>query len=396
MRRTDLVIKIVSIILFLAFAMYLGVYLYNSVMYPFSTALAISHTIEEGAQVSGLVVRDETVIDAGYDLYELLVDEGKKVSSGQAIAVAYVSLKALEAAEEIHSLQTQIAYLESAAREAITPADVSRLMSEEITRLSYAVGKRDFSAIESASVEIKALIFNSSKTDSQARLAELNDRLSALLSTSGGDTLSLYASYSGIFSAVVDGYEDIGPKNLKDITPSSLNALLSDDREGGESSPGKLISGLKWYYVVSLPEKDAARLTEGGSALLRFSKNYKAEMSMTVESISAAENGERAVVFSSTRNLSSITAFRELDAEIVYSSVSGIQVPKEAIRLDGDGNPCVYIVSGLQAELKRVEIIYETVDYYLIRNDTSNESALREGAEIIVKATDLYEGKVIY
>lgn len=404
MRRTDIVIKVVSVILFAAFAIYLGVYLYDNIMNPFSTAPALSYTIEEGAKVSGLVAREEEIINARYDIYELLVGEGEKVSSGQAVATAYLSLVALETADEIYSLHTQIAYLEATVVSSAAPADKPGLIADEMEKLSYSVSKRDFSSVEESSLKLRALAMGSGSSDTQAQLDELNARLNALLSSLGGGAVSIVAPYSGVFSGVIDSYEDISPDTLGGLSPSELKALMSEDRSGDSSAPGKLVSGLAWYYAVTLPEEEAARFSakvglsveDGGGALMRFSKNYSAELTMAVESISKPESGECVVVFSSTRGLSSTTAFRELEAEIVFSSVSGLQVPKEAVRLDEEGNTCVYIVSALQAELKRVDIVYETESYYLVINNESNRYALLEGAEIIVKASGLYDGKVIY
>lgn len=56
----------------------------------------------------------------------------------------------------------------------------------------------------------------------------------------------------------------------------------------------------------------------------------------------------------------------------------------------------VYAVVGHQAEKKPVEIVREGSDYYLVTpTDNTTKKRLRAGDEIIVTATDLYDGKVV-
>ena len=53
---------------------------------------------------------------------------------------------------------------------------------------------------------------------------------------------------------------------------------------------------------------------------------------------------------------------------------------------------CVFTMTGLQAERRRVVPVYEDEEYCLV--DSTGEDALRAGNEIIIKASGLYNGKV--
>ena len=55
----------------------------------------------------------------------------------------------------------------------------------------------------------------------------------------------------------------------------------------------------------------------------------------------------------------------------------------------------LYAVVNGQAEFKRVEILDEGADYYVVAPTTQDSRALRAGDEIIVRATDLYDGKLL-
>jgi hypothetical protein len=50
---------------------------------------------------------------------------------------------------------------------------------------------------------------------------------------------------------------------------------------------------------------------------------------------------------------------------------------------------------GGQAEFKQVKIQGEGSDYYVVTPATEGSRALRAGDEIIVRATDLYDGKLL-
>lgn len=97
-------------------------------------------------------------------------------------------------------------------------------------------------------------------------------------------------------------------------------------------------------------------------------------------------------------------------ADILFGSVTGYWVEKSAIYVDSStGNAGVYRLYGSQAMWVDVDLLWEGEDHYLIRQSpqydeegkeiplTSLEAArqLRDGAEIIVAGTDLYDGKVL-
>ena len=53
---------------------------------------------------------------------------------------------------------------------------------------------------------------------------------------------------------------------------------------------------------------------------------------------------------------------------------------------------CVFTMTGLQAERKKVDLIYAGEEYCLLSSQGSD--ALREGNKVIVQANNLHDGKV--
>ena len=130
---------------------------------------------------------------------------------------------------------------------------------------------------------------------------------------------------------------------------------------------------------------------------------------MTIERVGDPENGQCAVVLSSDKYLADTTLLRRQTVELVFDSVTGVRVPKEAIRVEqrtvtdeetGEESQAsvtgVYALVGEQAEFKPVTILKQGDTFTLVEAaDTSDRKGLRAGDIVIVAAEDLYDGKVI-
>lgn len=116
---------------------------------------------------------------------------------------------------------------------------------------------------------------------------------------------------------------------------------------------------------------------------------------MLVESISPAEDGLCAVVFSSDKYMQDVAALRGATAEIVFGTLTGISVPREAVHVVTDEDQIenvVYVLQGISAVEVPVNIIAENGDYYMVEE---TRDGLRVGDIIIVRAKELYPGAVV-
>ena len=84
---------------------------------------------------------------------------------------------------------------------------------------------------------------------------------------------------------------------------------------------------------------------------------------------------------------------RTVSATVEFETVTGMLVPKEAMHVDENGKKYVYVLSGLQAQQVDITITGEVDDCYITESESGG--LLNEGAEIIVKANGLYDGKVV-
>ena len=385
MRRSDFYIRVIAAVLFLAVASYIGVYIYNAVINTYVTAPAIIYSVEEMFPAQGYIVRSETVIKDTGDTVLPIVGEGEKVASGQAVAVEYTSRSALETASEIRALKLRIAKLEAPGG----VAEAARL--DSVLALSAAVHSGDLSVLDELSVNIETYIFADNSTQ-ENELPVLQARLEVLERRSEG-MRTIYAPVSGVFSQVVDGYENVSPHSLDGISPDTLAELFTS--RSGSSGTGKLVTEFTWYYAAIMNFEDAKLLTAGRMIQVQFYGVYNTGMQMRIESVGKQEDGLCVVIFSSDRSVHDIAQLRGLRADVVYNTVTGIRVPKEAINLDDDNKTFVYLQTGVRAERVDVEILREYGDSYIVRDGTETGTPLRVGATIIVKANRLYDGKIV-
>ncbi len=398
MEKTDKVTKIVSFLLFLALVAYVGVYLWNAASDSTVTALAVNATIEESTTVTGLAIREEEYLASGAENVGILAQEGSRVSAGAAVAVELSGTAALERVNRMRELELEIArvqtLLEAADTESLGAGEAA--IRSAVSALTGAIARHDLTNLDALSMSLRSLVMaDQSGSVSERDLSALEQELQALRTSETETTRAITAPSAGIFSEILDGYEDYDLSAVRSLTPSALREILLS---GGQSVPenafGKLVTGFVWYFAAVVDAEEAAVLEEGDSVELEFGRYYDGSVSATVAYLGQREGDEQVVIFSCLEALEETLAMRQASADIIFASYSGIRVPAEAIRYDEDGDAYVYTITGMQAERKYVEIVYEAQDFCLVEA-AGDAGALRAGNEIIVSGKDLHDGKVL-
>ena len=385
---------------------------------PLTTTLAYNYQVEEGMDLSGYVVRREQVLaDEASGLLRLQRSEGEKVSAGGTVALVYADQASLDRQREIDELSGRIEQLQF-AQEASLGSEVSLKLDAQIMRslLDYraelAAGRLDNA--EEHETELKSLVLKRDYTysdteDLSGQIAELQSQLKELKAQAASSVRAVKAPVSGVYSAVVDGYETVlTPGLLADMTPSQLNAVQAD--ETLTSQTGKLILGDSWYYAVTMSADQAKALRDsGGTMTLRFAKGVEQDQTVTLYAVGPEEQGRVVVTFRGAYNMAQVTLLRRQSAQLIWRTVAGIRVPNEALRaantkVDQEGNRTaveslgVYCVVGMEARFKPVEVLYSGDGFVLVRSTAASDQEslrLRPGDEIIISAKDLYDGKVV-
>lgn len=399
MEKTDKLIKGVGVLLFIAMLAYLGYYAWNSITNSVQTALAVSTTVTISTPVSGLIVREESTLTSSEPNLYITAEDGCMLAAGGTAARAYSDEIALERAGRIRELQLEISRVEAALYGA-TSEDIAiqaEAVQEAVISLSAAVARGELDEIDVCCLGLGSLVFGDGAEDAtEEQLATLKSELFGLLTNSTTDTKNITTDRAGLFTTMVDGWEQFTIEDVKNITPETLRSLEEAEPSVPAAAYGKLVTSFTWYYAAVVDGEYASGLETGDRVVLNFGRGVSGAVPAEVYDLGPEdENGDRVVVFACTTAQAETLSLRKAQAEVIFSEYSGIRVPAEAVHTDEeDGSLYVYVMTGLQAERKNITVVYEDEDFCLAEVEPEAD-ALREGNEIITKARDIYDGKVM-
>ncbi len=332
MKKTDTLIRITSLLVFIAMVAYLSVYIASRSMNTVQTALTVTATMSDSAPLTGLVIRDELVIRSAEPYIDVTAEDGAKVAAGETVAVSYSSEEALERASRLHVLRQEIedvqASLASVGSVQVT-GDREQSIYSAIESLSSCLRGVDLSELDNRSSALAGILFpaDDGTAASGEYLDELQSEYDELRKTSAGDTEDITVGESGTFSTLVDGYEGVDEDYAMDLTPSALRDLIAAERVVDDSSIGKLITSFDWYYAAIVPWEDGQHLLEGDMVKLSFGRYYSGSLDAQIEYVGRAEHDEQVVIFRIERGQADMLAVRAVSAELVYREFTGLRVP---------------------------------------------------------------------
>lgn len=430
MKQGTLLNKVVMTLFFAAIILYMGGAAWRGLRDPYPTVQAYTYVVEDTMEATGYLVRQEQVIH-GWTIQaegteatvRLLPSEGEKIAAGTTVALLYSDGAAMERSQRLETLEAEAAQL----REAITAGEngqgeqIGRKVTSSMVALRRAVEAGDFTRLESQVGTFKSAVYQQAQRygngdDLAAALAAAQNEINTLRALTPQEGVRVTVPQSGIFSGQVDGYEMVlVPEITEGVTPSLLDSLESRAVEEDSSALGKLITNSQWYFIFSLGEEQAKRLTVGRAVPVRFSRDWSGTVDMTVERISLPENGRVAVVLSTRKFLSETTLLRRQTVELIFDSQMGIRVPLGAVRVEeqtetdkesGETRTVqvtgVYVQVGAFAEFKPVTVLAQGEDYYMVRpllpenaDTVQQKLALRAGDSVIIASEEIWDGKVI-
>ena len=402
-KQGDLYLKIVSIVL----AGIVVAYLVLSVLFgsggsSYTLETAVRCEAGDGQPVSGFVVREEEIITASQPVVVCALTEGERVGSGQRVADGYQTSAARETRDRLTALQEQLSQLRYAASgtagEDTTQTDDA--IEKALGELAALTARRDLTEADDVMSELQPLVLRRSVTADDAarmegRIAELESQISALSAETEQSAEAVTVESAGYFSERTDGLERVlTPESVLQMKPSELRAAAQHASAVPGNAVGRLITGQKWYFAAEIPEARAEQTAAGETLTVSFGLEKLSQIRMQVEAISEAEDGVCTIVLSCEREPQEVTALRRQSADIIFSSYTGLRVPKQALYMV-DGQAGVYVLEGARARWKPVEILYAYGDGYVVELDQSSTGNLWPGDDIILTSDDIEDGKVM-
>ncbi len=375
------------------------------------TQTAVKITVNDSFMADGWFFRNEVVVQGTTgDTVKHIVQVGDKVQKSAALAVVYSSTQALENSQKISVLDDQIALLNSAAQMITSGSDsvkIESMITTKISELSLAMQQSTVSGMQSSVTELRNLCLRRGigSIDKDVLLGQaqaLESERNYLQQQIGGGSITIASPAAGYFSEVVDGFEtQLTIDSLETMTASELENLDPNKISSTSSNNlGKIVQDFRWYFAMSVSQEDIENLSVGDSLLLGFAQ-VSSDISVNVEDIRKEKNNGKALLIISGMEITpEILSMRYQSVEVIKKIYTGIKVPKSAVRIktDSNGNATqgVYILPDSLSRFKAIEVLYETSDYYVVKQGTTVENTgLVVGDSIIVKGRDLEDLKVI-
>ncbi len=411
MKQGAVINKIVMLLIFFAILLYFGGAAWRGLREPYPTVQAYAYAMDDVAETTGYLAREERVLNGSGGVVRLVPAEGEKVAAGATVALLYADESAVERAQRMEALEAEEAQLMSAiaaiGEQRALGEKSSQVVLDALVKLRVSVQTGDLTQLEHQTLSFKNAVYsqvqrggdedalNTALSNTRAEM----DRLRAQSVASVGRVTS---AQSGVFSGQVDGYESVLlPGTLKDLTPAELDGMDKRAHPVSSLALGKVITDSTWYFVCVLPQETCARLTVDKPVTVRFSRDWSGLVEMNVDAIGKLQDGRATVVLSSDRYLSNTTLLRRQTVDLVFATRDGIRVPTAAVRME-DGQAVVYVKVGVFAEKKPVTVLAQGEDYYLVSpllpkdaTAAQQKKALRAGDAVVITGEEIWDGKVL-
>ena len=404
-----------SVLLALAAAVLLVVFLLaqivGSLMNTVSTVEVMRVTADDSFTAQGWFFRDETLASGvSSETVKHIVRSGEKVQKDAPLAIVYTDAAALETSQKVEMLSDEVDLLTAAIQTSSNSSDVAKLDQQIASQIAVVSSKTQGGVVNGIGNETTALrnlclrrsAGDLDGTTLSAQLSALTTERDTLEKQLSGRSTTIASPASGFFSEIVDGFE--GKLTLDALASFSLddyNALKESEITDSQSGVlGKVVGNFRWYFVMEVTDSTLDGMEAGDALRLRFPQ-VDDDVPVTVKEIRKQENADRALLILSGLNITpELVTMRCQTAEVIRASYTGIKVPKTAVRLEIDENgnqqQGVYILPDSLSRFKKIEVLYEGKDYYIVKQGNSGkDTGLVAGDKVIVKARGLENLKVM-
>ena len=392
--------------IFCIFAVLVGLYqLYNFLYKAPSTEFAVQVDFEEKISVTGYFVRDEVPVGTdGSKYYDIVVSNGGKISSGGVIANVYSTDNAARVQSQIRELETKIEELKniiSASSDYKDDISYNSDIRNNALKISDNASKlKPLDAFDSASVFvtdiIKSKIISGEIIDYSSKLKELQNQVETLKNSSSSVIKYITSSESGYFSYKVDGLESQLHTSLVDDINSTTYSQIVDicsDEQIVPDEIGRVVKGSDWRVCFEAPATKFEKVKKGSTLYVRLPFVTESKIKCNVVSINF-ENDKAYVALESNMVSGDLLSQRVASIDIIVDSYSGLKIDKNAIRKI-DGQDGVFINSNGIVKYKKINILHIASEYAIIEYDNIGGKSVKAFDEVIIKGSDLYDGKVI-
>lgn len=389
--------------------------IYSGVRYfysPYQTETAYLYTVAESYRTDAVAVRNEVLLPQPKDeLLSYVRADGEVVIPGSVVAHIYQTQQDAVNKAQLERINSEIELLkkaQSSSSDILRTELLNAELSDSIGDVVVAVSSKDLDNLDMMRNRVHLSLgqyrvstgrdenykkrINYLKKQAQELAAETNDQYDVVKTDVGG-----------YFCSVADGYEQLLRPDFESVSVDKFKKLINGSKEPENiNSAGKVQVGHDWYYAIVVPKEELYRFEKGVMVELDLNIEGCNNIPASINGIYPDESGD-AVVFLKTNYINEfLISQRRVKLDIRFKSYSGLRVSISALRYDGMTEG-VYVKNANLISFKAIERIYTDEDFILCKSaavigDEGNPKRyepLKQFDEIIIKGTDLYDGKVI-
>ncbi len=396
--------KILAVVMSLFLVAYVGYQVYRYMYSPIKTEPVQKYVVDDTVYAQGIAIRDEIPVAGNSSgIVSYFYDDGVRVITGTSVAEVHANRQSVQNKHRAEKIDAEIERLSGIQKTAGSIANVSSIsltIEEQIGRLISMNESGNLQDAENIcgglqDVLNKKAIAIRDVTDFSNKIQQLENEKASLQNQMSAQISQIVSPAYGYFGSYCDTASDsITTALLSTATVSQLEELSSARYEQNNAYVGKVILGYIWYYAALVSPEDANKFSIGTTALLYFGSSSEEVPGTVTQLIQDAENGKTAVVFSCDYMSQEISRLRNSAVRIELGSYKGLKIPYKALRFQ-DGVQGVYVVKNQMLEFKTVEIVYDSVGFFVSRIDSNDEKRVQLYDDIVTEGTDLYEGRAI-
>ena len=347
---------------------------------PTNSFLVENGKISFEESLQGYVIRDEEVIrgENYKNGISQIKAEGEKVAKGEPIYRYYTSGE--------DSLEKKISELDVKIRETmekennIYTGDIKTLESQIHKKIYETVELNDLQKIKEYKNELNSAITKKAKIAGEqspagSYLKQLIEERSEYENELNSGSEYITSTRSGVVSYRIDGLEEVlTPSNFASLSKSMLEDLQLKTGEIVSSSDeaGKVIDNF-YCYIACFLEKENLNLVGakiGKTIKIRLSNSQ--EIQTKIEYIEETDDTKNLVVLRLDSGVEELINYRKISLDIIWWSESGLKIPNDAIKYDGDIPFVTRKRVGYTDDIY-VKILKQNDKYTIIENYTYDE-----------------------
>lgn len=407
-RLTGVLRSTVMILFVASYSIYTGVRYFYS---PYQTETVFTYTVSDYYRAKAVVIRNEQLLSQQLDANGVLSyvkPDGAVVIPGSVIAKVYADASQLRSQLQMDQLDSEISLLGEAQRTSaqLLGADMlSGQVNDTVGGIVDATVRRDIEEIYDARNRLQLLLgkyrVSTGRDKNYAeRITYLQQEKSRLMAELSQPVQSVAINTGGYFCSTTDGYETLLTTNFEALTIDDYRRAINGTMKAEKTNAiGKVQQGHDWYLALVADKNDVKRFVVGTMINLDFNIEGCNDIPASVYRVIPDESGNAVVILRTNYINHTLINLRQIDADVSFNSYTGLRISKQALRYDGQTEG-VFVKNGNLITFKPIERIYSSENFVLCTSPSPNEEdteyePINQFDEVIVKGTDIYDGKIV-